>query len=135
MEITAGLIRDRDPVAENYGAYFYCNNRLVVKEVRSRDVGYYVSAEAGVPHPDASLCRVIVRFNGPAKLMPRTSNKTAIQFTHPALLRIRSPFLQLVSHFSKLSRATKRAGRNAFSLIPEGRSSKLRQWISNMAAD
>jgi hypothetical protein len=107
VEITAGLIRDRDPVAENYGVYFYCNNRLIAKEMRSRDVGYYVSAEAGVPHPDASLCRAIVRFNGPAKLMPWNSNKTAIQFTHPAFLRIRGTLLQLVSHFSKLSRATK----------------------------
>ncbi len=59
VEITAGLILDRDPEADNYGAYIFCNNRLIVKELRTREVGYYVSSEAGVPHPDASLCRVI----------------------------------------------------------------------------
>lgn len=56
-EITVGLIRDRVPEEENYGAYFYCNHRLIVKELRSRDVGYNVPGEIGVPHPDASLCR------------------------------------------------------------------------------
>ena len=35
MVTTVGLIRDRDPEAENYGVYFYCNNRLVVKEWRT----------------------------------------------------------------------------------------------------
>ena len=107
VEITAGLIRDRDPSRENYGVYFYCNNRLIVKELRCRDVGYYVTSEAGVPHPDASLCRVIVRFNGPAKLMPWNSNKTAIMFGHTAFKLIHPTLLQLVSHFSKLSRAFK----------------------------
>jgi hypothetical protein len=107
VEIHAGLIRDRKPSADNYGVYFYCNNRLIAKEVRSRDVGYYVTAEAGVPHPDASLCRAIVRFNGPAKLMPWNSNKTAIMFEHQAFTQVRPTLLQLVSHFSKLSRALK----------------------------
>jgi hypothetical protein len=57
IEITVGLIRDRSPEEDNYGAYFYCNHRLIVKELKSRQVGYYNSGEAGVPHPDASLCR------------------------------------------------------------------------------
>jgi hypothetical protein len=82
IEIEAGLIRDRDAVAENYGVYVYCNNRLVVKELRSREVGYFVGSEAGVPHADASLCRAIVRINGPAKLMPWNSSKTGINYSH-----------------------------------------------------
>ncbi|MEQ9208953.1 MAG: hypothetical protein RLN96_03780, partial [Pseudomonadales bacterium] len=61
VEIVAGLIRDRDPELDNYGAYFYCNDRLIVKELKAREVGYFVSSEAGVPHPDASLCRAIVK--------------------------------------------------------------------------
>jgi hypothetical protein len=32
VDIAGGLILDRDSEAENYGAYFICNNRLVVKE-------------------------------------------------------------------------------------------------------
>lgn len=107
VTITAGLIRDRDPEEENYGVYFYCNHRLIVKELRSREVGYFVSAEAGVPHPDASLCRVVVRLQGPARLMPWTSTKSGINFGHPAFQYIRPTLIQLTSHFSKLSRRLK----------------------------
>lgn len=104
VRVTAGLIRDRHPSAENYGVYFYCNDRLIVKELRSREVGYYVSGEAGVPHFDASLCRAIVQIKGPAKLMPWNSNKTSINFEHPAFRHLRPTLIQLVSHFSSLSR-------------------------------
>jgi hypothetical protein len=104
-EIVSGLICDRDPIVDNYGVYFYCNNRLIVKELRTREVGYFITTEAGVPHMDASLCRVIVRLNGPAKLMPWNSSKTALNFGHPAFLQVRPTLIQLVTHFSKLSRA------------------------------
>ena len=107
VQILAGLVSDRDPAAENYGVYFYCNNRLIVKELKTRQVGYYVTSEAGVPHPDASLCRAIVRFNGPAKLMPWNSSKTGINFEHIAFMQVRSALIQLVSHFSSLSRRLK----------------------------
>lgn len=107
VEITAGLILDRDPETDNYGAYIYCNNRLIVKELRTREVGYYVGSEAGVPHPDASLCRVIVRLDGPSKLMPWTSSKTGINYGHAAFLQVRPTLIQLVSHFSSLSRRLK----------------------------
>lgn len=104
VEITAGLILDRVPEADNYGAYIYCNNRLIVKELKSREVGYFVGSEAGVPHTDASLCRAIVRFNGPAKLMPWNSSKTGINFGHAAFAQVRPTLIQLISHFSSLSR-------------------------------
>ena len=48
VDITVGLITDRVPEEDNYGVYFYCNNRLIVKELRSRQVGYYNYQEAGV---------------------------------------------------------------------------------------
>lgn len=105
--ITGGLIRDRIPEANNYGVYVYCNDRLIVKELKTRDVGYHVSTEAGVPHPDASLCRVIVELNGPAILMPWTSNKTNINTDHITFLEIRPTIIQLVTEFTKLSRAFK----------------------------
>ncbi len=64
FDVTAGLIRDRDRERANYGVYFYCNQRLIVKELKTREVGYFVTAEAGVPHPDSSLCRTIVIILG-----------------------------------------------------------------------
>jgi len=107
VRITAGLIRDRDPEADNYGVYFYLNGRLVAKELKVREVGYFVSAEAGVPHPDASLCRAIVEIHGAARLMPWNSSKSQIDFGHEAYLCMRPHLIQLVSRFSKLSRHLK----------------------------
>ena len=107
FDITGGLIIDRDPETENYGVYFYCNDRLIAKELKVRDVGYFVTSEAGVPHPDASLCRVIVRLNGAARSMPWTSNKAGINYNHGVFRALRPKLIQLVSYFSKLSRRTK----------------------------
>jgi Histidine kinase-, DNA gyrase B-, and HSP90-like ATPase len=107
VSVTAGLIQDRDPEAENYGVYFYCNHRLIVKEWKAREVGYFISGEAGVPHPDASLSRVIVQMQGPARGMPWNSSKSAINPGHPAFQQIRPTVTQLNSFFSSLSRRTK----------------------------
>ena len=107
VSITGGLILDRDPVAENYGVYIYCNHRLVVNALRSRDVGYFITGEAGVPHPDASLCRVIVEMQGGARAMPWNSSKSGINDKHPAFLMIRPTLIQMVSYFSSLSRRLK----------------------------
>jgi Histidine kinase-, DNA gyrase B-, and HSP90-like ATPase len=106
VEIYAGLIRDRDPSGDNYGVYFYCNDRLIMKEVKEAAVGY-IRGAAGIPHPDASLARVIVGLYGSARLMPWNSTKTAINFNKAvftALLRI---LLPIVSDFSSLSRRLK----------------------------
>lgn len=105
-EIVAGLVRDRDAEVDNYGTYFYCNERLIVKELKSRDVGYR-SGEAGIPHPDASLCRGIVRLTGPAQLMPWNSTKSGINIAHPVFERLRPTLIQLMAHFSTLSRRFK----------------------------
>jgi len=107
VDITGGLIRDRDPEAENYGAYFICNNRLVVKELKVREVGYLVPSEAGVPHPDASLARVIIKFSGPAELMPWNSSKSGINYSHPAFMAVRGRIIDFMSYFSQVSRRTK----------------------------
>jgi hypothetical protein len=105
--ITAGLILDRDASKENYGVYFYCNGRLVAKHLKVREVGYFIGSEAGVPHPDASLCRVIVVLEGPAKLMPWNSSKTGINYAHPVFQALTPTLIPLVSHFSSLSRRLK----------------------------
>ncbi len=108
VDITGGLITDRMPEGENYGVYFQCNNRLVVKELKVREVGYNVPSEAGVPHPDASLARVIVKFSGSAELMPWNSSKSGINYSHPAFMAVRERIIDFSSYFSKVSRRTKR---------------------------
>lgn len=107
IRIEAGLIRDRDPETSNYGVYVYCNNRLVIKEWQTRDVGYFISGEAGVPHPDASLSRVIVWLEGPARAMPWNSSKSAIDSDHFLFHQIRSTIVQLNGYYSSLSRRLK----------------------------
>jgi hypothetical protein len=108
ITVTAGLINDRDPEQDNYGVYFYCNHRLIVKELRTRDVGYNIGSEAGVPHPDASLCRVIIELQGPAELMPWNSTKSGLNFTHPSFIQIRPVVIAMAKYFSSLSRRLKR---------------------------
>jgi Histidine kinase-, DNA gyrase B-, and HSP90-like ATPase len=107
VTLSGGLILDRDPETENYGVYFYCNHRLIVKELKARDVGYFVSAEAGVPHPDASLCRVLIEFYGPAELMPWNSSKSGVNFSHPAFMQIRRRVIDFASYYTGLSRRLK----------------------------
>lgn len=107
VKLTGGLISDRNKEGENYGVYFYCNDRLIVKELRTREVGYYIGSEAGKPHPDASLCRVIVDIKGKSELMPWNSSKSFLNFNHPSMADIRPSLIELVSYFTKLSRRTK----------------------------
>lgn len=107
VSITGGLILDRDPEGENYGVYFYCNDRLIVRELKVRDVGYFIPSEAGVPHPDASLARVIIEFHGPAELMPWNSSKSGINYSHPAFLAIRRRVIDFTSYYTQVSRRLK----------------------------
>ena len=106
VKIEAGLLQDRNPIEENYGVYIYCNDRLIIAHEKSYEVGFY-KGEAGVPHPDASLARTIVEFSGPPELMPWTSNKSAINWSHPTFLEIRDKLVALNSHFVKVSRRLK----------------------------
>ena len=120
VNITAGLITDRDPARDNYGVYFYCNHRLVVKELQTRDVGYRVTSEAGVPHPDASLCRVIIDLQGPAEAMPWNSSKSGLNFNHPAFDMIRPRLIYLVTYFTRLSRRLKNDWEGQVFAFPRG---------------
>lgn len=107
VTITAGLIYERDPSGENYGVCFYCNRRLISRHLKTREVGYYVGSGGGVPHPDASLARVVVELEGPARLMPWTSSKTGINYSHPIFKELFPLLLPLLNHFSSLSRRLK----------------------------
>jgi len=107
IDIKAGLIAQRDPEAADYGVYIYCNDRLVVKHWKERPVGYFVSTEAGVPHPDASLARVIVSLNGPARAMPWNSSKDGINTTHKIFKALQKQIVELSGYYTKASRRWK----------------------------
>ena len=106
VEVYGGLVLDRNPKTENYGVYFYCNDRLIVKEDKSREVGY-LKGYAGIPHPDASLARVVIKFYGPAKLMPWNSTKSAINYGHFTFSEMHNILMPVISDFSSLSRRLK----------------------------
>lgn len=61
--------------------------------------------EAGVPHPDASLSRVIIEFYRSADLMPWNSSKNGINFSHPAFTQIRRRIIDFASYYTSVSRA------------------------------
>lgn len=103
VEINAGLVREKGQVLDDYGVYFYCNERLIVKEVKDKEVGY-ITGRAGVPHWDASLARVIVKLYGPARLMPWNSSKSAINFAHHVFKGLQDFLIPVVADYSSLSR-------------------------------
>lgn len=106
VQIDAGLIRKKEPSKDDYGVYFYCNDRLITKEVKDREVGY-VTKLAGIPHFDASLARVIVKLYGPAGLMPWNSSKSAFNFGHHIFRGLQGFLIPVVADYSSLSRRFK----------------------------
>lgn len=106
VELYAGLISNKEPGKDDYGVYFYCNERLITKEVKDREVGY-LKGFAGTPHSDASLARVIVKLYGPAKLMPWNSTKSSINFGHHIFKGLHNILIPVVTDFSSLSRRFK----------------------------
>lgn len=95
VEAFAGLIRESSPGAGEYGVYFYCNDRLVARALKSFDVGF-TRGFAGVPHPKVSLTRVIVFLNGKATSMPWNSSKSDISTKHLVFVAIHDWLLQVV---------------------------------------
>lgn len=106
VEINAGLIRQKEPGKDDYGVYFYCNDRLITKEVKEKEVGY-ISGHAGIPHFDASLARIIVKLYGAARLMPWNSSKSAIVFSHQIFKGLQNFLIPVVTDYSSLSRRFK----------------------------
>jgi hypothetical protein len=106
IRVTGGLISDRSPKEGNYGVYFYCNKRLILAHEKTHHVGF-LSGYAGVPHPDASLCRVIVEMTGLPSLMPWNSSKSGINWSHPVFMEIRERIFSTAKRFSTISRRLK----------------------------
>ena len=103
VEVLAGLTKVSSPTGGEYGVYFYCNDRLITRGLKSYDVGF-TRGLAGNPHPSISLTRVIVSLSGPVKLMPWNSSKSAIYPNHPTFVSLRNSIIQIVTHYASLSR-------------------------------
>lgn len=103
--ITVGLRRDRKN-EDDYGVYYYCNNRLIQGAVKDHSSGYFAGA-AGKPHFDASLVRAIVEFSGSARQMPWNSSKTGIQYHHKTFGHVEKWLHNSLKKFTEVSRALK----------------------------
>jgi hypothetical protein len=103
VEAVAGLTRESSPATGEYGVYFYCNDRLVVRALKSFEVGF-TKGFAGQPHPKVSLTRVIVSLQGDARDMPWNSSKSDISTKHPVFLALHDWLLQVVKDYATLSR-------------------------------
>jgi hypothetical protein len=99
----AGLSRESSPAAGEYGVYFYCNDRLVARAMKTFDVGF-LRGYAGLPHPKVSLTKVIIELKGDARAMPWNSSKSDISTKHEVFRSIHVWLLSAVKEFATLSR-------------------------------
>ncbi|MCU1241712.1 MAG: hypothetical protein JWO71_2438 [Candidatus Acidoferrum typicum] len=103
MEAIAGLSKESSPATGEYGVYFYCNDRLVARALKTFEVGF-TKGFAGVPHPKVSLTRVIVSLNGDSRDMPWNSSKSDISTKHHIFTSLHDWLLQVVKYYASLSR-------------------------------
>ena len=102
VEAIAGLSTESSPAGE-YGVYFYCNDRLVARALKTIDVGFGTGL-AGKPHADISLARVLVSINGQARFMPWNSSKSDVNPSHEVFVALRAWLLRVVKDYTSLSR-------------------------------
>ena len=81
VEAIAGLSDESSPAGGEYGIYFYCNDRLIARALKTFEVGF-MRGYAGLPHPKVSLTKVIVSLGGDASAMPWNSSKSDISTKH-----------------------------------------------------
>lgn len=103
VEALAGLSRESSPATGEYGVYFYCNDRLIARGLKSFDVGF-TKGLAGLPHPKVSLTRVLVALHGDARAMPWNSSKSDINTKHKIFLALHDWLVQVVKSYASLSR-------------------------------
>jgi hypothetical protein len=103
VRATAGLTMESSPAGGEYGVYFYCNDRLIARAVKTFDVGF-APGLSGKPHADISLARLIVSLNGEARLMPWNSSKSDINPSHEVFGSLRNWLLQVLKDYTSLSR-------------------------------
>ncbi|NOW96128.1 ATP-binding protein [Mucilaginibacter sp. SG564] len=103
VNIIGGLTRSGDPSGGEYGAYFYCNGRLIARAYKGSEIGYR-QIRIGQPHPSVSLARAIIKISGPASLMPWNSSKSDINIKHPTYIAVLDHIDQVLFHYSQLSK-------------------------------
>ncbi len=103
VQAVAGLTMESSPAGGEYGVYFYCNDRLIARALKTYDVGF-ATGLSGKPHADISLARVMVSLNGPARLMPWNSSKSDVNPSHEVFLSLRGWLLRVVKDYTSLSR-------------------------------
>ena len=99
----AGLSSESSPATGEYGVYFYCNDRLIARALKTIDVGF-IKGFAGLPHPKVSLARVIISLNGDARSMPWNSSKSDISTKHEVFQALQAWMMQAVKDYAALSR-------------------------------
>lgn len=119
VEVTAGLTMESSPTTGEYGVYFYCNDRLIARALKSYDVGF-TRGLAGLPHPSLSLTRVIISLRGEAQSMPWNSSKSAINPNHNVFIALRDWLVQVVKDYASLSRRFEGAWSEKVFKYPKG---------------
>jgi hypothetical protein len=103
VEAIAGLADESSPAAGEYGVYFYCNDRLIARALKSFEVGF-MRGYAGLPHPKVSLTKVLVSLNGDVRSMPWNSSKSDISTKHEVFQALHTWLTQAVKDYAGLSR-------------------------------
>jgi len=103
IEVLAGLSSESSPTGGDYGFYFYCNDRLIARGLRSYEVGF-TKGKIGSPHPKLALLKVIISLKGAAKHMPWNSSKSGVYYNHPIFLKIRDFIVNIGTQYASLER-------------------------------
>lgn len=104
VEVLAGLSDESSPASGEYGVYFYGNDRLFARGLKSFDVGF-TKGLAGLPHPKVSLTKIIVSLHGEAGAMPWNSSKSDISTKHPVFVALQGWLVTVVKDYATVSRA------------------------------
>ncbi len=103
VRVLAGLTNESSPSSGEYGVYFYCNDRLVARGLKTFEVGF-TAGLAGRPHPTLSLTRVIIFLEGEARSMPWNSSKSDINPNHHIFKNLRDWLVYVVRDYASVSR-------------------------------
>lgn len=108
VSIAGGLTQSHKGMesdGEEYGMYFYCNDRLITKAYKGNEIGFNKPFQIGKPHPTYSIARVIVKLKGEVDLMPWNSSKSRVDFKHKT-------FLEIKEHIERMFLAYARTAKN-----------------------
>lgn len=105
VDIIGGLTRSHkeDSSGDEFGVYFYCNNRLIARAYKGPEVGFK-PPRIGKPHPSMSLARVIVKLQGTVELMPWNSSKSEIDFKHTTFKEIEGHIERILFTYTSMSK-------------------------------